>query len=86
MGENSSGEGRYRGRSAPKGTVPKGPSAEEKFRAEVVVMIKDCFQAMVRVRCEEKQILRTLARIIEKELMGFRSERGSGWQCMRAHS
>jgi hypothetical protein len=28
--------------------VPKGPSAEEKFCTEVVVMIKDCFQAMVR--------------------------------------
>jgi len=66
--------------------VPKGPSAEEKFGTEVVVMIKDCFQVMVRVRCEEKQILPTLAGIIEKELMGFRSERGSGWQCKRAHS
>jgi hypothetical protein len=56
--------------------VPKGPSAEEKLRAEVVVMSKDCFQAMVRVRCEEKRILPTLAGIIEKELMGFRSELG----------
>jgi hypothetical protein len=58
--------------------VPKGPSTEEKFRTEVVVMTKNCLQAMVRVICEEKRILPTLAGIIEKELMGFRSERGSG--------
>jgi hypothetical protein len=75
MGKNSPGKGRYRcrGRSAPKCTVPKGPSAEEKFRTEVVVMLEDCFQVMVRLRCEEKQIL-TLAGIIEKELIGFGSK------------
>ena len=52
-----------------KGTVPKCPSAEEKFRTEVVVMSKDCFQATVRVSCKEKRILPTLAGVIEKELM-----------------
>ena len=73
------------GRSAPKGTLPKGPSAEEKFGAEVVIMSKDCFRRMVSVRCEEKRIILTLAGIIEKELRGFRSKRedhgGSvGWR------
>jgi hypothetical protein len=56
--------------------MPKSPSAKEKFRTKVVVMIKDCFQLTVRVRSEEKQSQPTLAGVIEKELIEFRSERG----------
>jgi hypothetical protein len=43
MGENGPGKGWYGcgGRSAPKGTVPKCPSAKKKFRTKVVVMIEE---------------------------------------------
>jgi hypothetical protein len=81
MGENGPGKGWYGcgGRSAPKGTVPKCPSAKKKFRTKVVVMIEDCCQVMVRLRREKKNRQPTLAGIIEKELIEFRSERGPGW-------